>query len=406
MDATRRDLEAAERLAAEVKSHPGKRRTWRYAETLLDLFEMDSFSPKNRRRIQAALVAVGLEPDPPVTDVASNGSVRFARPTADPEGETFGAGARAASAREVGRGDSTASDGAPRVFVSYRRDDCQPQANGLTDGLCHRLPGADVFIDIDSIPPGVDFEEHIQRWIQSCDVVLVLIGDNWLDRDQSEHRRIDDPDDFVRLEVVAALERRRELIPVLVEDARMPHPRDLPEEIRPLARKNAIELSDRRWRADVDRLAEAIRTRPGGDLDEPVSVRSPAPEQQATRAVFEIPARVTDSWIERTLPDTGGAQLEQLAAELRRRGWTEGELIDRVFAYAPVSVKPHPTRSGDPRRARPFEIPSRVTHRWLGENVPILERDQLARLAEVLYQRGWSEGEVEDAVYGRVGAAR
>src|SRR4051795_4969997 len=70
---------------------------------------------------------------------------------------------------------------AQRVFISYRRSDCQPQANGLHDGLRHRLPNASVFMDIDSIPYGVDFEQHIRAEINKCDVVLVLIGDNWLD---------------------------------------------------------------------------------------------------------------------------------------------------------------------------------------------------------------------------------
>jgi len=147
-----------------------------------------------------------------------------------------------------------------RVFISYRRRDCQAQANGLHDGLRHRLGAASIFMDIDSIPPGVDFEQHIRDAIHVCDVVLVLIGDDWLNATgESGGRRIDEPEDFVRLEVESALASPQvRVIPVLVEGAQMPRSTELPESIRQLARINAIELSDRRWVGDIERLARLI----------------------------------------------------------------------------------------------------------------------------------------------------
>ncbi len=150
----------------------------------------------------------------------------------------------------------------PRVFISYRRSDCQPQANGLYDGLSHRLPSASVFMDIDSIPPGADFEQHIRREIEICDLVLVLIGDNWLESSaDGATRRIDAPDDFVRLEIESALASPRvKVLPVLVEGAEMPRAVDLPASIRPLARLNAMELDDRRWTADLRRLSATVET--------------------------------------------------------------------------------------------------------------------------------------------------
>ena len=404
MKATRRDLGVAEGLAAKIRAHQGQRRTWRYVDTLLDLFDMDALTSRNRRRIQDALVEVGLDPDPAVTDVGRDGSVRFARPAPpreDPDGGRSPEPTR-------GRGDQArpgaGGDASSSIFISYRRDDCQAQANGLNDGLCHRFPGAEVFIDVDSIPPGVDFEEHIQRSIEGCDVVLVLIGDNWLDRDASGRRRIDDPDDFVRLEVAAALEREKTLIPVLVEDARMPRPADLPEGLTALARRNAIELSDRRWRADVDRLAHAIRSRPGSPPSGEQDVH-PGTDGQESGDDLDIPTRVTQGWIERTVPHLGRPALEKLADELGRRTWTHGELLDRVFVHARPDARPSPTRAGDPRRAGRFSVPSRVTERWLAENVPVLDGHQRERLAEVLRERGWSDGEIEDGVHGRVRAA-
>src|SRR5207342_2077869 len=112
-----------------------------------------------------------------------------------------------------------------------------------------------------SIPPGVDFEEHVRDEIEICDVVLILIGDDWLSATTYEgSRRIDDPDDFVRLEIESALASPRvSLVPVLVEGAAMPRPAELPESIRPMARINAIELSDQRWSSDIERLATVIR---------------------------------------------------------------------------------------------------------------------------------------------------
>jgi hypothetical protein len=149
-----------------------------------------------------------------------------------------------------------------RVFISYRRNDCQAQANGLHDGLSHRLRTARIFMDIDSIPPGVDFEDHIRREIEVCDVVLVLVGDEWLDaRPGSEVRRIDEPNDFVRLEIESALSSPQvRILPVLVEGAQMPRAEELPESIRRLARINAIELSDRRWTSDIERLASIVQS--------------------------------------------------------------------------------------------------------------------------------------------------
>jgi hypothetical protein len=405
MEATRRDLEVAEELAAEIRAHQGQRRTWRYVDTLLDLFDMEALTSRNRRRIQDALVEAGLDPDPPVTDVGRDGSVRFARPAPPREDAEGGRSAESKRGRATQPSAGAGADASPSIFISYRREDCQAQANGLNDGLRNRLPGAEVFFDVDSIPPGVDFEEHIQRSIEAADVVLVLIGDNWLDRDASGRRRIDEPGDFVRLEVAAALEREKTLIPVLVEDARMPPPTDLPEGLAALARRNAIELSGRRWRSDVDRLARAIRSRPGGPRPEPTPHRDRATDAEGGDDL-DMPTRVTQGWIERTVPQLGRTQFEQLVAELRRRGWTDGELVDRVYMHARPDLRPSPTRSGDPRRAGRFTVPSRVTERWLAENVSVLDGHQRERLAEVLRQRGWTEGEIEDGVHGRVRAAR
>src|SRR5262245_3777098 len=146
-----------------------------------------------------------------------------------------------------------------RLFINYRREDTAPYAGRLYDRLTAHFGEDQVFIDIDQIGPGEDFVEAINRKVGTCDVAIISIGPHWLTAtDASGNRRLDDPEDFVRAEIVAALERKILVIPVLVGGARMPRRQDLPEALSPLSRRNAIELSETRFHADVNRLIEAI----------------------------------------------------------------------------------------------------------------------------------------------------
>src|SRR3954454_20343614 len=122
-----------------------------------------------------------------------------------------------------------------RIFMSYRRQETEWPAGWLFDRLAEHFHGAEVFKDIDSIEPGDDFVELITTAVQSCDVLLALIGDRWLTmRDDQGRRRIDDPDDFVRIEIEAALARNVRVVPILVQGARMPRAHDLPDSLSSL----------------------------------------------------------------------------------------------------------------------------------------------------------------------------
>jgi len=198
-------------------------------------------------------------------------------------------------------GPSMPSDAAPdelRVFLSYRRTDCQAQANGLYDGLRNRLPDARVFMDIDGIPYGVDFVDQIRRETAMCDVVLVMIGDNWLDpRPGTDVRRIDEPEDFVRLEIESALASSDvRTLPVLVENAQMPRASELPESIARLARINAIELNDLRWRADLDRLVDVVEDigREKGKVATPEQAPASGPAPSPAPAPERAPVLLAD----------------------------------------------------------------------------------------------------------------
>jgi hypothetical protein len=147
-----------------------------------------------------------------------------------------------------------------RIFISYRRGDSSAHAGRLADRLVAEFGEDGVFMDVDTIEPGADFVDYIDDAVGSCDVLIALIGDEWLDcRDDVGERRLDDPEDFVRLEVAAGLERDIRVVPVLVEGAVMPRAHELPEPLRRLARRNALEITDTRWRHDAGRLVETIK---------------------------------------------------------------------------------------------------------------------------------------------------
>ena len=148
----------------------------------------------------------------------------------------------------------------PRIFVSYRRSDSAGHTGRLYDSLTAEFGEEAVFLDLHAIEAGSDFVERIESSVAECDVLVAVIGDEWLD---GEPRRIDDPEDFVHLEIAAGLERDVVVIPALVDAAAMPTASQLPERLKPLARRNAVELSDARWSHDVGRLIASIRNLTG-----------------------------------------------------------------------------------------------------------------------------------------------
>lgn len=151
-----------------------------------------------------------------------------------------------------------AASKSPGIFICYRRDDTAGHAGRLYDRLTAHFGDQEVFIDVDLIKPGEDFVYAVEEAVGSCDVLLALIGRSWLASRNEGVRRLDNPDDLVRLEIAAALAHGIHVIPVLVQDTQMPRPEDLPEELRPLVRRNALELSDLRWNYDVDQLIAAV----------------------------------------------------------------------------------------------------------------------------------------------------
>src|SRR4051812_41000464 len=148
---------------------------------------------------------------------------------------------------------------AGKIFINYRRDDSIGMAGRLHDRLAQTFGRAKLFIDVDHIPAGTDFVAHLNSQMAECDVILVVIGANWLSvRDESGARRLDNPDDFVGIEIAAALARDIRVIPVLVDGARMPKASELPDPIKPLVRRNAVEVRNTNFGRDAEALVDQI----------------------------------------------------------------------------------------------------------------------------------------------------
>ena len=146
-----------------------------------------------------------------------------------------------------------------RIFLSYRRKEAGYPANWLYRRLAEHFGEDQVFMDVDTIEPGANFVDVINNAVGSCEVLLALIGDRWLTiTDSKGKRRIDDSRDFVHLEIKAALRRNIRVIPILINEAKMPRDVDLPPSIAELAHHQAIELSPNRFDLDVGRLLKAL----------------------------------------------------------------------------------------------------------------------------------------------------
>lgn len=145
------------------------------------------------------------------------------------------------------------------VFISYRRDTASGEARALFNDLVARLGKKSVFMDVDSISLGRDFRGVLQKTLGSCDVMLVLIDKEWAGIKDSEGRvRLENPRDYVRMEVEAALKRDIVVTPVLVNGAAMPSDERLPPEIKDLAYRNGFELSHTRWESDVEEMLRRL----------------------------------------------------------------------------------------------------------------------------------------------------
>lgn len=182
---------------------------------------------------------------------------------------------------------STASgDGRSRaIFISYRRDDSEGESGRLYDDLVRTYGDASVFMDVSGIQPGLDFRKAIDDNVASCGVLLAVIGPTWATiTGHDGTRRLDNPDDYVRLEIASALKRGIPVIPVLVHEAHMPALEQLPDDLKDLRYRNSVELTHARWSSDVALFITALKSY--------VDTRAANPEAPVHATVpVQLPAR-------------------------------------------------------------------------------------------------------------------
>jgi TIR domain len=149
---------------------------------------------------------------------------------------------------------------AAKVFISYRRADSAGYAGRVMDRLDRELGRDLVFMDVDAIPLGTNFSKVLHEEVAKCSVLLAVIGPNWLDvRDEHGNRRLDDPNDFVRIEIAAALQRNIPVIPILLDGARIPKADELPEDLKELSLRNGMEIHHASFQDDMTRLVRGLK---------------------------------------------------------------------------------------------------------------------------------------------------
>jgi hypothetical protein len=227
------------------------------------------------------------------------------------------------------------------VFINYRRNDSEGEAGRLFDEMAKQFGENSVFMDVSAIEPGRDFRKAIDESVSSCSVLLAMIGLEWLNtKDAQGRKRLEDANDFVRIELASALRRDIPVVPVLVRGAKMPTPEELPDDLKELAFRNAVELTHARWRSDVEILIRALRPymdESGGDRQAPethepsmeATAKPATGSASATAAVSAIDAQTMER-VARALAVHVGPIAEVLVKRAAKRCSSLEDLYDRV----------------------------------------------------------------------------
>ena len=182
-----------------------------------------------------------------------------------------------------------------KIFINYRRGDDPGFAGRLFDRLEEAFTADRIFIDIDNIEPGLDFVRVLEDQVDRCDVLLAVIGPNWLTaKDEKGDRRLDNPNDFVRIEIESGLKLGKRIIPVLVNNAEMPRIEHLPESLQPLSRRNAVRLTHERFRADAQGLVKQLE-KALADAEAARKAAASAAEEEAKRRAAEDAAKAAEA---------------------------------------------------------------------------------------------------------------
>jgi tetratricopeptide (TPR) repeat protein len=209
-----------------------------------------------------------------------------------------------------------------QIFISYRREESRWSARSLHDRLAVSFDPKQIFMDIDAIALGEDFVKAIETTVAKCDVLVAVIGANWLtSKDDQGDRRLDNPEDFVRMEIATALSRDIRVIPVLVDGALMPRSTELPDDLKPLVRRNALQISDTSFDGDCQRLVAAINQ---------VLEKATAEEQEREKNRLDAESREHEEE-QRREPDSADSQRrenERLLNQPRNKDQLDAERLE------------------------------------------------------------------------------
>jgi hypothetical protein len=235
------------------------------------------------------------------------------------------------------------------IFINYRRDDAPGVAGRLFDHLAAKFSRRNIFMDVDAMKPGRDFVEQLDAQVSQCHVLLAVIGPHWLDaKDSAGRRRLDSDDDYVRIELASALKRDIAVIPVLVDGAAMPPEGSLPDDLKRLVRRHALELRHTRFDADARAVIQA--------LSELVPSRRVLPRAAAVAAIVALMAisAVALLWLK---PWSG----PQAANE------RPGASVDKTRASLPEAPAPI-AKPPNPATAAPAAAPAEGLRVRLGDS--------------------------------------
>jgi TIR domain len=235
------------------------------------------------------------------------------------------------------------------IFINYRRDDAPGVAGRLFDHLAAKFSRRNIFMDVDAMKPGRDFVEQLDAQVSQCHVLLAVIGPHWLDaKDSAGRRRLDSDDDYVRIELASALKRDIAVIPVLVDGAAMPPEGSLPDDLKRLVRRHALELRHTRFDADARAVIQA--------LSELVPSRRVLPRAAAIAAIVALMAisAVALLWLK---PWSG----PQAANE------RPGASVDKTRASLPEAPAPI-AKPPNPATAAPAAAPAEGLRVRLGDS--------------------------------------
>jgi hypothetical protein len=229
---------------------------------------------------------------------------------------------------------------AGNIFINYRRDDDAGFTQALYSRLEQAFPAESLFMDVDNIAPGLDFVQVLNDQVARCDVLIAVIGKNWLQAsDEIGERRLNNPEDFVRVEIESALAQKKRVIPVLVNDATMPRSTDLPESLKGFARCNAVRLSHERFRADAQGLIRALQD-VLAELDAARKAESEEAQRQAKERERAEAERLRQERREQSRK-RGGTKLDERASGQQLRSgvvsWIAG-LPSEISWLIPVAV--------------------------------------------------------------------